>query len=182
MAETPLTAKRVDTFLKHLAALADSLPTKDQIDEVERELDRVMAFLADFKARLITLPTREDEASLQESLKVLRQFILIAEADPLISKTLGLQPKQAKARSRPARTKTRPDVATIIDDLRGSPTNEIRTSFSERVNGCTVADLKQIAASIGLRVGSKTTKSAIIEQIAKQAENEAGYAYLREHA
>ena len=182
MTQTPLTAKRVNTFLQQLAALADSLPSKDQIGEIERELDRVIAFLGDFKARLIELPTREDEASLQESLKILRHFVVIAEADPIISRTLGLQPKQAKARSRPTRTNTRPDLATIIDDLKGSPKNDISTSFSERVNGCTVADLKQIAASMGLRVGSKATRSAIIDQIARQAENEAGYAYLREHA
>ena len=182
MATTKLTAKRVNTFLQHLGALVDSLPTREQKEQIERELDSVICFLTDFKVRLTTLPTCEEETGLQESIKVLRHFVAVAEADPLISKTLGLRPKQSRVRSGTARPKIRPDVSAIADELKGASPEEIRIALSQRAGGCTVADLRQIAAAMGVRVQSKTSRSAIVDQIVKRAENEAGYDYLREHA
>ncbi len=182
MAATRLTARRINTFLQNLEALVKSLPTQEQKKEIERELDSVIAFLADFKARLTELPTREDEARLEESLKVLRHFIEVAEADPLISRTLALKPRSSRARSNASRPKTKPDVSAIIDELKSSSPGEIRSTLNRRTDRCTVADLRKIAASMGVRVRSKTPRSAIVDQIVKRAENEAGYDYLREHA
>lgn len=182
MPNTRLTAKRITNFLQHLTALVDALPTHEQKKEIERELDAVIAFLGKFKARLRDLPTREEEARLEESLKVLRHFIAVAEADPLISRTLGLSPKQSRTRSGSSRPRTPPDHSAIVDKLKGLPPGEMRTVLDQRTADCTVTDLKQIATLMGVRVRSKTPRSAIVDQIVKQAENQAGYDYLREHA
>ena len=182
MPATKLTAKRINTFLQHLGSLVNSLPTREQKDEIERELDTVISFLTDFKARLTGLPMREDEASLEQSLKVLRHFVAVAEADPLISRTLGLNTKPSRTRSGTARPRTRPDISAMVDQLKASSPEEIRETLSQKASGCTVPDLKQIAASMGVRVRSKTPRWEIVDQIVKRAENEAGYDYLREHA
>ena len=130
MPATKLTAKRINTFLQHLGSLVNSLPTREQKDEIERELDTVISFLTDFKARLTGLPTREDEASLEQSLKVLRHFVAVAEADPLISRTLGLNTKPSRTRSGTARPRTSPDISAMVDQLKASSPEEIREALS----------------------------------------------------
>ena len=182
MPQTRLTAKRITIFLQNLGALVDALPTREQKEELERELTAVISFLGEFKARLTELPTREEEARLAESLKVLRHFVAVAEADPLISKTLGLTPRRSRARTGSKRPRTPPDHSAIVDQLKGMSPDEMRTALNQRANGWTVTDLKQVASLMGVRVRSKTTRSAIVEQIVKRAENQAGYDYLREHA
>ena len=182
MAEPRLTAKRITSFLQQLESLVDSLPTQERKEEIERELECVIGFLNDFKARLTALPTTEDEARLQESLRVLRHFVAVAEADPLISKTLGLHPKAQRLRSSTGRPQERPDVTTMVDELKGAPPAEVRQVLTRKENGCTVADLKQIAAAMGVRVPSKATRTAIVDQIVNRTEKEAGYALLRAHA
>ena len=182
MAQPKLTAKRINTFLQHLGVLVNSLPTDDQKQEIQRELDAVIAFLADFRTRLANLPTREEEAQLEQSLEVLRHFVAVAEADPLISKTLGLTPKLSRAPSGSKRPRTAPDHSTIVEQLKGLSPHEMRTALGQRTNGWTVADLKQIASMMGVHVRSKTPRSAIVDQIVRRAENQAGYDYLREHA
>lgn len=182
MVEIKLTAKRINTFLQHLEVLANSLPTREQKKEVEHELDSVITFLADFKARLTDLPTREEEARLEESLKVLRHFVMIAEADPFISKTLGLKPKRQRSRSGATRSNLRTDPSVIVKKLKGLSPEEVRGVLNQRENRCTVADLKQIAESMGVRIRGKTSRSVIIDQIVKRVENAAGYDYLRKNA
>ena len=182
MTDTRLTARRITTFLQHLGALVDALPTREQKEALQHELATVIAFLADFKARLAELPTREDEAGLEQSLKVLRHFVAVAEADPLISKTLGLTPKQSRARSSSKRPRTPPDHSAIVNQLKGLSPEDMRTALTQQANGWTIADLKQIASLMGLRVRSKSTRSTIVDQIVKRAENQAGYHYLRDHA
>lgn len=182
MSERKLTAKRFTTFLQHLGALVESLPTQEEKQVLQRELAAVIAFLQDFKARLANLPAREDEAGLQESLQVLRHFVAVAEADPLISKTLGLAQKQSRPRSGSTRPKTPLDHSAIVEQLKDLSPDDMRAALTERSSGWTVADLKQVAGLMGLRVRSKTPRSGIVDQIVKRAENKAGYEYLRKHA
>ena len=182
MPQTKLTAKRITTFLQNLGALVDALPTRERKEELERELAAVIAFLEEIKARLTELPAREEEAGLEESLKVIRHYVTVAEADPLISRTLGLTPKQSRARAGSKRPRTPPDHSAIAKRLNGLSPDEMRTALNQKSNGWTVADLKQIASLMGVRVRSKTPRTSIVDQIVKRAENQAGYAYLREHA
>lgn len=182
MSQTRLTAKRITTFLQSLEALIDTLPTRDQKEEIERELAAIIEFLENFRVRLTELPTREDEAGLEESLKVLRHFVTIAEADPLISRTLGLTPRRSRAPASSKRPKTPPDHSAIVAQLKGLSPDEMRAVLNQRSNGWTVADLKQVAYLMGVRVRSKTQRTAIVDQIVKRVENQAGYDYLREHA
>jgi len=182
MTDTQLTAKRITTFLHHLGALVESLPTREQKELLQREIAAIIAFLEDLRAQLAELPIREDEAGLEQSLKVLRNFIAVAEADPLMARTLGLTPKQPKARSGSKRPRTPPDHSAIVDQLKGLSPDEMYAILTQRADGCTVAALKQVALLRGLRVESKASRSAIVDQIVKRAENQAGYQYLREHA
>ena len=182
MTHTKLTAKRITTFLQNLGALVAALPTRERKEELDRELAAIITFLEEVKAQLTKLPTREEEAGLEESLKMLRHFVTIAEADPLISRTLGLTPMRSRARPGSKRPRTPPDHSAIAERLNGLSPDEMRMTLNQPSNGWTVADLKQIASLMGVRVRSKTPRTSIIDQIVKRAENQAGYEYLRKHA
>lgn len=182
MAASKLTARRINAFLEHLEALVHSLPTQEQKQEIDRELERVIAFLTDFKARLATLPTCDEEKGLEESLKVLRHFVAIAEADPLISRTLRLKAKESRARSSTRRAKSPENIPALVDELKASSPANIRRALDQKTAGCTVADLRQIATAMGVRVHSKMSRAAIVDQIVKRAEIQAGYDYLRDRA
>ena len=182
MPQTKLTAKRITTFLQNLEGLVGALPTRERKEELERELAAVITFLEEFKARLAKLPAREEEAGLEESLRALSDFVRVAEADPLLSKTLGLTSRRPKARAGSQRRSTSSDHFAIVEHLKGLSPDEMRATLNQRSNGWTVADLKQVASLMGVRVRSKTPRASIVEQIVKRAENQAGYDYLRKHA
>ena len=182
MPETRLTAKRVTAFLQHLTSLVEVLPTQQQKVELQHELNAIIAFLRDFKERLAELPTREDEEGLKQSLEVLRHFVTIAESDPVICRTLGLTPRRTKSSSSVNRRKIPLDHKVIVEELNKLSADDIRTMLTDRTKGWTVADLKQIAGLMGLRVRSRATRATIVDLIVKRTENQEGYEYLRRHA
>ena len=182
MATRGLTARRVTAFLDNVAALASTLPTEDQKAEVERELDTIIGFLTNVREALAKVPTRVEGEGLEQSLKVLRHFVEVAEADPLISKTLGLQGKASRSRMVRGSPRVAVDVKAAVDELRSLSPEEVRRTLEGRMAKCTLMDLREIAAELGVRARSKASRAIMVDHIVKRLENQAGYEYLREHA
>ena len=181
METAKLTTKRVDAFLGRLSELVVALPSAERKAEIDHELDALIDFLLDVKKRLSHVPTSDDAAGLEASFNTLRHFIQIAEADPLISKALGLQ--ERKTRQRPNRPHKHADldITQEIAELRLLSPDEMRQTFEDK-HKYTVATLRRIGAEFGIRVRSNATRALISEQIVKRAGNLAGYEYLRDHA
>ena len=139
-----LTAKRVEAFLGRLEELVSALPSAENKAEMDRELDAVIGFLLDFKRRLNSVPTAEDAAGLEESIGTLRHYVRIAEADPLISKILGLQ-EQAKPRTAKKHRKHGEfDANQAVSELKSLTPDEMRRAMEDKTK-FTIAVLRRIA-------------------------------------
>ena len=181
MKSSKLTSKHVDAFLARLSELTASLPTADQKVEIDRELDAIIEYLMEFKRRLKSIPATEEAAGLEESITTLRHFVQIADADPLLSRTLGLEVRGTRQKQRRRNDSGTQEVKLTIAELTSLSPDDLSRKLQDTREYPGTA-LKQIAEELGIRVTSKASRAVIVEQIVKRASNLAGYKYLREHA
>ena len=65
-----------------------------------------------------------------------------------------------------------------LDELRQMPSHDVEQTLSDRAAYSAQA-LRAIAAELGLRIPSKTTRLSLVEKISKTLGNRWGYQYLR---
>ena len=65
-----------------------------------------------------------------------------------------------------------------LDELRRLPSHDVEQTLSDRATYSAQA-LRSIAAELGLRIPSKTTRLSLVEKITKSLGNRRGYQYLR---
>ena len=181
MESRKLTAKRVEAFLGRLSEFANALRSEASEAEIDRELDVVIGFLLDFKRRLNSVPTSENMRGLETSISALRHFVRIAEADPVISRALGIREQGARPRATKDSGRSELDIKHITAELRSMTPEEMRRTLDNR-HEYTVSVLRHIGAEVGVRLPSSATRATIVEQIVKRVGNLAGYDYLRNHA
>lgn len=181
MNSSKLTTKRVDSFLARLSELAASLPSPKQKAEIDRDLDAIIEFLLDFKRRLKSVPTTDETAGLEASLDTLRHFVQIADADPLLSRALGLESRETRRRQGKVGESVDRDIKPMVAELTSLSPEDLSKRLQDTQAYSSTA-LKEVAAELGIRVTSKESRALIVEKIVKRAGNLAGYRYLREHA
>lgn len=182
MQKNMLTARRVENFLSKLSELADALPSAERKAEIDRDLDAIVGFLLDFKKRLNSVPAFEDMQGLEESVKTLKHFVRVAEGDPVISKALGLkQTEKRRPKSESEVSSKRVNIKEEIDQIKSLSPEEIKSHLADGEKYSSVT-LRDISSELGIRVGSKTNREIIIENIAKRIGNLAGYDFLRTNA
>ena len=96
------TGRRLDRFLSDLSALVEVLPSPDVKARMDADLASLIKFLQGFRARLSSLPTDEGADQIASTIEAVKDFVRIAEADPVMSRVLGLS-KQARPNGRPRR-------------------------------------------------------------------------------
>ena len=85
-----LTGKKLDSFLSKLSELVDTLPSQETKSRLDQELGVLIEFLKDFRTRLRSLPTGEDEEGVTSTIETIRDYVHVAESDPIMSRVLGL--------------------------------------------------------------------------------------------
>ena len=173
-------SRKLENFLSRLSDLVDNLPSQETKAQIDRELEALINFLKDFQSRFQSLPTLEDSDSVTSTIETLKNYVRVAESDPLMSHVLGLSSNKAvsKRSSRGALTEhERREAKTMVEELKRLPYEETERKLADRKY--TVAMLRQIGEELGLKLPSKSTRLSIVEKITKQMDNLRGYDYLR---
>ena len=174
------TGRKLDRFLSDLSALVDTLPSPDVKAQMDRELASLIAFLQDFRDRLKSLPTDKDADGVVSTIEAVRDCVRIAEADPVMSRILGLSP-EFHATRKPVKgvTKERDREAakSIARELKDMPPGEVEQALADK-GKYNVSMLRQVGGELGIRLPSKSTRLAMIDRISKALANRWGYDYL----
>ena len=174
------TGRKLDRFLSDLSALVDTLPSPDVKAQMDRELASLIEFLQDFRDRLKSLPTDQDADGVASTIETVRDCVRIAEADPVMSRILGLSP-EAHTTRKPVKGVTterdREAAKSIARELKDMPPGEVEQMLSDRTK-YNVLTLRRIGGELGIRLSSKSTRLVMIDRISKALANRWGYDYL----
>lgn len=174
------TGRKLDRFLTDLSALVETLPSPDAKAQIDRDLASLIAFLQDFRARLNSLPTDNDLAGVTSAIEAVRDCVRIAEADPAMSRILGLESElkgPKKSVKRIAKNENREIAKSIAGELQDMPPEDVEQMLADK-HKFNVSMLRQIASELEIRIASKSTRLAMIEKISKTLSNRWGYDYL----
>lgn len=174
------TGRKLDRFLTDLSALVETLPSPDAKAQIDRDLASLIAFLQDFRARLNSLPTDNDLAGVTSAIEAVRDCVRIAEADPAMSRILGLESElkgPKKSVKRIAKNENREIAKSIAGELQDMPPEDVEQMLADK-RKFNVSMLRQIASELEIRIASKSTRLAMIEKISKTLSNRWGYDYL----
>ena len=176
------TGKKLDSFLSKMSELVDTLPSQETKSRLDKELGVLIEFLTDFQDRLRMLPTDRNANEVTSTIELIRDYVRVAESDPVMSRVLGLSENGLSGKSpKPLTEQRRKEAESIAEALMElSPEDvERRLSDKKRYN---VPMLKQIGKELGLSIPSKSSRLSIMEKIVKKTANLRGYSHLRHGA
>lgn len=176
------TGRKLERFLTDLSALVEALPSPETKARVDADLVALIEFLQNFRSQLNSLPTDEGVEQIASTIEAVKDLVRVAEADPTMCRVLGLSERR-RPNGRPrAQAKTGGvDAADVLGELQTLSSDELDRTLSNRAR-YNVQTLRAIAAQLGLRIPSRTTRLSIVEKITKTLANRRGYQYLREGA
>lgn len=174
------TGKKLDSFLSKMSELVDTLPSQETKFRLDKELGVLIEFLTDFRDRLKTLPTDQDANDVALTIEMIKDYVRVAESDPMLSRVLGLSENGTSRKSPKPLTeqncKEAESVAKALKEL--SPENVERMLSDKRKYN--VPMLKQVGKELGLSIPSKSSRLSIMEKIVKKTANLRGYSHLRQ--
>ncbi len=168
----------IDSLLKGVRALQDSLPSEKEKSELIQTLRHTRSFLEEVEALVEAFPTVESSANLSQSLSRLDVLANHATNNAPLRRLMGLRGSQgshAKSVSGADDAKHRAAVlARKIDDSENSDLAGLLEQSGEPI-----AVLAELAAELGLRTRSKERKADLIRRISTHVSNRQGYRLLR---
>lgn len=172
--------KKLDRFLNSLSELVDTLPSQEAKSRLDQELKALIQFLQDFRKRLESLPTGEDADGFTSTIETVKDYVRIAESDPVMSRVLGLS-SDNRALGKPSRNSLteqgRKDAKAVAKELKELSSEDVERKLADKKYN--IPMLRQIGGELGLNIPSKSTRLSIIEKITKKTANLRGYNYLR---
>ena len=167
----------LESLLKGLRGLLDSLPTDDEKRELLRTLQEAQEFLEDVRLLVEAVPTMESSQELAVGLSRLNSLTDRVYQDTQFRRLLGIRGQTYGAKKAPAaRNGTIGEhVKHLADAVSDSETQEV-PALLERES---VATLKELAGRFGMRTPSKERKVDLVGRIVNHVENQRGYSLLR---
>ena len=167
----------LETLLKGLRGLLDSLPTEDEKRELLRTLQEGQQFLEDMRLLVEAVPTMESSQELAVGLSRLNSLSDRAQQDPQLRRFLGIRNRTggAKRASVARNGDVQEQVKHLVAVVSESETQEVPTLLERE----SIAVLKDLAGHFGIRTRSKERKMELVGRIATHVENQRGYALLR---
>ena len=175
------TGKKLDTFLTKMSELVDVLPSRETKSQLDQELGVLIEFLMDFRNRLRTLPVVEDTDDITSTIETIKDYVRVAESDPVMSRILGLSSENGplrKSRRRSLTAESRKEAKNLAEVLKGLSPSDVESRLADKKK-YNVLMLRQIGKELGLRIPSRSTRLSIVEKIVKKTSNLRGYKYLR---
>lgn len=175
------TGKKLDGFLSKMSELVDVLPSQETKSRLDKELKVLIEFLVDFRKRLRMLPVVEDTHDIALTIETIKDYVRVAESDPVMSRLLGLSTDNGSLRKTARRSLTaenRKEAKHVAEMLKGLSPEEVERMFADKKK-YTVLMLRQIAKELRLKLPSRSTRLSIVEKIVKKTANIRGYRYLR---
>ena len=175
------TGRKLERFLTDLSALVEALPSPETKARVDADLVALIEFLQNFRSQLNSLPTDDGVEQIASTIEAVKDLVRTAEADPTMCRVLGLSERRPNGKPRLQAKAGGVDAANVLGDLQELSSDELDRALSNRAR-YSVQTLRAIAAQLGLRIPSRTTRLSIVEKITKTLANRRGYQYLREGA
>jgi hypothetical protein len=170
----------IRALLTQVRSLADSLPSQEERRQASGDLETLIGFLRQVQEQLTSLPTMEETAGLREAVRRSEALLERAESDQALRTALGLRSSGGGAAKLRAAQPSAEDTArgqTIMAELESLPVDDIKSRLRDE-NRYSVAQLRGVAATAGIRSHRKLGRDALAHQIAMKIANFRGYQRL----
>ena len=170
---------RVRNLLNVLREVSESLPTSEDRQIMANSLAELSAYLEHVQREVLTIPAREDVASLIEVVNKLDELLQRAEANPIAARALGME-KPIKRISRPPTTVVDQErVQSLLSRFESMTVDQIREALRDD-SLCSLTELRAIALALGLRTQGRMGRDALAQKFLTHIANARGYQSLSE--
>lgn len=175
------TGRKLEGFLRNLSELVENLPSRETKSRLDQELEALIMFLQDFQTRLRLLPTGEDRDGIASTIETLRDYVHVAESDPVMSRVLGLSKDDSmlkKSSRNMLSEQDRKEAKAVAEELKRLSPGDVERRLADK-DKYPVPMLRRIGGELGLNFPSKATRLSIVDKITRKTVNLRGYDYLR---
>ena len=166
----------IETLLRGVKSLLNSLPTEDEKQEILQSLGEISKFLEELQSLVMQVPTMESSRELSEGLSRLDALTRQVHQDTGLRKALGLRGSIARGKGRAATSAVADEqVSELMEVVANSDSSKIESLIAQEP----LAVLRKLADRLNLRVPSKERKQDMIRRLVIHVENQRGYATLR---
>ena len=165
-------------FTRVLSELVGTLPSEVDKQRILSQLETLILFLSDLKARIQNIPTQQDTSQVRNALQNLTTLFDQAKASPVLSSSLGIKATPPRVSPPTATTDEIDRAKAAIARFESLTIDEIRSSLGAMNS----RDLQAVAVAIGVRTSQRTAREALVHQIATKITNTRGYRSLRDGA
>lgn len=159
--------KKWQSNVRQLKALLDSLPSREEREEVVRGISEVITILGEVGKSLGSLPTSQEAAKAKDALEDLENILarnpLLRATPPKNKKTLVARHPQRRGESS-GMPIARDDVLEEIGAISQLPEDALRNRLQQR-DRYSRELLRSILAELGRRAPAKATRHEMIDQI-----------------
>jgi len=162
------------------AALA-SLPTDDELKQVDRALVDLVSFFSAVRDRLRALPASDDVRRMREALEVVSEFLKRAEGDKRLGVALGFQKPSSipRERSRQPTENIRRQAEQLVRRLGELPLRDIQNVLLDE-KAYSIQVLQEAGRQLKIPMDPKLSKDELVDRIVKIGfANPRGYEGLR---
>lgn len=166
------------TFLDHLEATVQSLPTEEEKRAVQAKIAALADFLESIKSAVESMPTIESVGQVNEALGWLQGLFSKAMANPVLA---GIVPAPRPPRPRESRQgvteENLPGAKADVDALKALPVEEIRSKLLDE-DGYSLSRIRVIASVLGIGAPEKLSRESLAHQVTTKIANYRGYERL----
>jgi len=116
----PARSSKLRNVISILQQLINTLPTKDEIEEIEHSLNELVDYLSIVRSSLAKVPSQDEFTDAMNTALRLEELLDRAEANPIVAKALGIE--------RPLRRKAPAPISHVA--------SESVKSLMSRLAGC----------------------------------------------
>ncbi|MEY9523962.1 hypothetical protein ABIF70_005103 [Bradyrhizobium japonicum] len=167
-----------EKFTQKLGELVDALPSDAEKQQAASQLEILIRFLTDLKARFEGIPSRQDAVAARAAVDKLRTLFMEASSNPVLAAALGVKAAKQRPKQPAISSEEVEHAKSTVARFDSLPIDEIRTALESM----SARELQSVANAIGVRASHGAGRDTLVHHVATRIANKRGYRSLRDGA
>jgi hypothetical protein len=177
----PAKAASLRKVITALQDLIRTLPTPEELHKMDESLEALITYLRHIQQDLKSIPMRDEFGEASVIIDQLDTLLRRAEENPIIGRAIGLEKPLPKKLRQPTTGITTQNAREALHEFEDMTIDQIRDALSLE-SKYSLADLRQIADALGIRVQSTASRDVFASRITTRLANSRGYRNLSKSA
>ncbi len=173
----PARSSKLRNTISTLQQLISTLPTKDEMEQIDRYLGELVDYLSIVRASLSNLPSQDEFTDAISTVQRLEELLDRAEANPIVAKALGIERPLSRKAPPPMPKVASETVKSLMGRLDILNIDQAREFLLDETK-CSLMEIKELAHAYGIRSQARWSREILVSKIVTHLANTRGYKSL----